>query len=107
MSLGFVRLLVLATLAICSRYVLCGRFILTNPKDIEKRFGFLDWHEKRIEPRFNIAPSQDILMVIRDPQRGVTDEMAKWGFAPFWADSSGTNKKKPPPINARAESLTK
>jgi putative SOS response-associated peptidase YedK len=97
----------------CGRYalsqkwdVLVERFILTNPKDIEKRFGFLDWHEKRIEPRFNIAPSQDILMVVRDAQQGLTDQMAKWGFAPLWADSSGT-KKKPPPINARAESLAK
>jgi putative SOS response-associated peptidase YedK len=87
---------------------MCGRFNLTNPKDIEKRFGFLDWHEKRIEPRFNIAPSQDILMVVRDPLQGVTDRMAKWGFAPFWADSSATTqKKRPPPINARAESLVK
>ena len=88
----------------CGRYalsqqwdVLVERFILTNPKDIEKRFGFLDWHEKRIEPRFNIAPSQDILMVVRDPRQGLMDQLAKWGFAPFWVDSSGTKKKRPPP----------
>jgi putative SOS response-associated peptidase YedK len=84
---------------------MCGRFNLTNPKDIEKRFGFLDWHEKRIEPRFNIAPSQDILMVVRDPRQGLMDQVAKWGFAPFWADSSEVKKKRPPPINARAENL--
>ena len=86
---------------------MCGRFNLTNPKDIEKRFGFLDWHEKRIEPRFNIAPSQDILMVVRDPQLGQMDRSARWGFAPFWVDSSATRTKRPPPINARAESLVK
>src|SRR5437667_9540151 len=97
----------------CGRYalsqqwdVLVERFILTNPKDIEKRFGFLDWHEKRIEPRFNIAPSQDILMVVRDPQQGLLDHMAKWGFAPCWAGSPGA-RKKPPPSNARAGSLAK
>jgi putative SOS response-associated peptidase YedK len=97
----------------CGRYalsqkwdVLVERFILTNPNDIEQRFGFLDWHEKRIEPRFNIAPSQDILTIVRDDAaHGPHDQLARWGFAPFWADAS-TGKKRPPPINARAEALT-
>ena len=35
---------------------MCGRFNLTKPKDVIERFGFLDWSEKRIQPRFNIAP---------------------------------------------------
>src|ERR1041385_2573650 len=99
------QVILLSTLAIISRSVLCGRFNLTNPKDIERRFGFLDWHEKRIEPRFNIAPSQDILMVVRDAEGARLDRLARWGFAPFWADSAAAQKKRPPPINARAESL--
>jgi putative SOS response-associated peptidase YedK len=81
---------------------MCGRFNLSNPKDIEERFGFLDWHEKRIEPRFNIAPSQDILTIVQLPDGSRSGQLARWGFAPFWADKTS---KKPPPINARAESL--
>src|SRR6185437_3057536 len=42
---------------------MCGRFNLRNPKDIIERFGFMDWSDKRIEPRFNIAPSQEILTI--------------------------------------------
>jgi putative SOS response-associated peptidase YedK len=94
----------------CGRYalaqqwdVLVERFILTKPHEIEARFGFLDWHEKRIEPRFNIAPSQDILTVVRDLDQRPRARMARWGLAPFWAKSSGS--KRPPPINARAETL--
>jgi putative SOS response-associated peptidase YedK len=97
------RLLLLAMLAIWSGCVLCGRFNLTKPQDIEARFGFLDWHEKRIEPRFNIAPSQEILTIVRDP--GPEVRAARWGFAPFWAE--GTDSKRPPPINARVETLAR
>jgi putative SOS response-associated peptidase YedK len=85
---------------------MCGRFNLTDPAEIEERFGFLDWHEKRIEPRFNIAPSQDILTVVQRSDGSRSGQLARWGFQPFWADSGGTSgAKRPPPINARAESL--
>jgi putative SOS response-associated peptidase YedK len=82
----------------------CGRFNLTNPKDIEERFGFLDWHEKRIEPRFNIAPSQEILTIVQLPLEKPIVQTAIWGLRPFWLDT-GSGSGKPPPINARAEAL--
>ena len=82
---------------------MCGRFNLTSPREIEARFGFLDWHEKRIEPRFNIAPSQDILTVVRERDQAPRAQMARWGLEPFWARSSGPKRR--PPINARAETL--
>jgi putative SOS response-associated peptidase YedK len=81
----------------------CGRFNLSDPRDIEERFGFFDWHEKRIEPRFNIAPSQEILTVIELPDGTRSGQLARWGFAPFWTDAAAS--KRPPPINARAESI--
>jgi putative SOS response-associated peptidase YedK len=80
---------------------MCGRFNLSDPRDIEERFGFFDWHEKRIEPRFNIAPSQEIVTVVQLPEGARSGQLARWGFAPFWADP----RVGPPPINARAESL--
>ena len=95
-----IRLLVLATVAIWTQYVLCGRFNLTRPKDIVERFGFMDWSDKRIEPRFNIAPSQEILTIVQEPLGGPFAQVATWGLKPFWL-----RKGAPPPINARAEAL--
>jgi putative SOS response-associated peptidase YedK len=100
-----IRVLLLAMLAICSRHVLCGRFNLTRPKEVVERFGFMDWTEKRIEPRFNIAPSQEILTIVQLPQGPAFAQTATWGLKPFWLNSATGSAKKPPPINARAESL--
>jgi putative SOS response-associated peptidase YedK len=80
---------------------MCGRYNLTRTKDIVKRFGFVDWHERRIEPRFNIAPSQEILTIVQKPFGPPFAQMATWGLKPFWQKAI----KRPPPINARAESL--
>jgi putative SOS response-associated peptidase YedK len=83
---------------------MCGRFNLVDPRAIEERFGFFDWHEKRIEPRFNIAPSQEILTLIWSPDgTQIEAQFARWGFAPSGAQPG--SPKRPPPINARAESL--
>ena len=79
---------------------MCGRFNLTNPKDIVARFGFMDWSDKRIEPRFNIAPSQEIVTIVQLPLEAPEVRMAVWGLKPFWLA-----KGKPPPINARGEAL--
>jgi putative SOS response-associated peptidase YedK len=78
----------------------CGRFNLTRARDIEKRFGFMDWHERRIEPRFNIAPTQEILTIVEreDGSRAVTT--MTWGLVPFWMRSAPR-----PQINARAETI--
>jgi putative SOS response-associated peptidase YedK len=80
---------------------MCGRFNLTNPTDIVQRFGFMDWSDKRIEPRFNIAPSQEILTIVQLPLEQPNAQMAIWGLKPFWLE-----KGKAPPINARAEALS-
>ena len=60
----------------------------------------MDWSDKRIEPRFNIAPSQEILTLIQEPLSEPVAQTAIWGLKPFWLQ-----KGKPPPINARAEAL--
>jgi putative SOS response-associated peptidase YedK len=82
---------------------MCGRFNLTKPQEIQARFGFLDWHERRIEPRFNIAPSQEILTIVREPGAPSQTVMARWGLEPLWLTRSA--QRRPPPINARAESI--
>lgn len=79
---------------------MCGRFNLTRPSEVIERFGFLDWSEKRVEPRFNIAPSQEILTIVQLPLQQPAVQTAIWGLKPFWLE-----KGKPPPINVRAETL--
>ena len=81
---------------------MCGRFNLTKPEEPQARFDFIDWHERRIEPRFNIAPSQDILTIVQRPLGAPFAQDAKWGLAPPWLQPTS---KRPPPINARAESV--
>jgi putative SOS response-associated peptidase YedK len=79
---------------------MCGRYALTDPRDIIERFGFMDWSDKRPEPRFNIAPSQEILTIVQLPLQPPEPRTAIWGLKPFWLQ-----KGKAPPINARAEAL--
>jgi putative SOS response-associated peptidase YedK len=80
---------------------MCGRFNLTDPAAVQARFDFVDWHERRIEPKFNIAPAQDILTIVQEQEDPPLAQDAIWGLAPHWL-RSGSSK---PPINARAESV--
>ena len=54
-----------------------------------------------IEPRYNIAPTDDIL-VIRGSDQGRSGLMMRWGLIPHWVKDA---KKLPLLFNARAESL--
>ena len=65
----------------------CGRFNLTKPQEIQARFGFVDWHERRIEPRFNISPSEEILTVVQSTGGAAVAQVAVWGLAPRWLES--------------------
>ncbi|HEY0582861.1 MAG TPA: SOS response-associated peptidase [Chloroflexota bacterium] len=78
--------------------LVCGRFNLTRPSDIEERFGFMDWHERRIAPRFNIAPTQEILTIVQRADGGRAVQVATWGLVPLWM-----RDRPKPHINARLE----
>jgi putative SOS response-associated peptidase YedK len=80
---------------------MCGRYTLANPEEIAERFGLEALSETRIEPRFNVAPSQGVL-VVRGRENGPALDVMRWGFQPAWMKGDG---KRPPPINARSESL--
>jgi putative SOS response-associated peptidase YedK len=98
-----IRCLLLAAIGFWVQSALCGRFNLVRPKEIVARFGFMDWSDKRIEPRFNIAPSQEILTIVQEPLGGPFVQTATWGLKPFWL---AKGSRRPPPINVRAESLS-
>ena len=75
---------------------MCGRFTLHSRDRILLR-GFSP-SELPFEPRYNIAPSQEIL-AIGDFGKGLEARMLTWGLIPSWSsDGKGF-------INARAETL--
>ncbi len=55
------------------------------------------------EPRYNIAPTQDVVVVRADPASGRRmASMIRWGLIPSWS-KEGTKGR--PMINARGETL--
>jgi putative SOS response-associated peptidase YedK len=80
---------------------MCGRFAQrTDAKRLAKEFKVREVPD--VEPRYNIAPTQDILSV-----RQVDDEreavFLKWGLVPSWAKDATIGAKL---INARSETVT-
>ena len=85
---------------------MCGRFSLTaTPEEVEAMFALLDI--EAFPPRYNIAPTQPILMVVagerREPGSNLPERNAllvRWGLIPAWAKNP---KDMPLLINARSE----
>jgi len=62
---------------------MCGRFTLTV--DLETlRALFRFRYQGSLAPRFNIAPSQEVLTVIVEEGERI-GKMMRWGLVPFWA----------------------
>lgn len=80
---------------------MCGRFRLGKGRQALKKF-FGAAHGIEWEPRYNIAPTQDIVTVRQDssqPKRVLS--LMRWGLIPSWSkDSAGAARM----INARSES---
>ena len=85
---------------------MCGRFTLRTPASVLiQQFGlppddgfFGPWL-----PRYNIAPTQDILAVRRTPdQDGRQAAMLRWGLIPSWAKDPAIGNRM---INARSETV--
>lgn len=85
---------------------MCGRFALVQgPETVEEAFG-LDRLDP-FPPRYNIAPTQPILIVAAgqrpEPGSNLTGrraQLARWGFVPSWVKDTA---QFPLLINARAE----
>ena len=73
------------------------RYSLTDPSPLKRRFNLEEFAETAIVPRFNVAPTQQIPIIVEHEQKHEL-VLARWGFQPFWMKDS----KRPPLINARA-----
>lgn len=80
---------------------MCGRYTIIHSADaVAERFG-VQAPPYDPGPRYNVAPSQGINMVIVDGgRRGLA--LAHWGLVPFWAKDPSIGSRL---INARAETL--
>jgi len=82
---------------------MCGRFVSSSPPDeLAKYFDVDAVAEQVIEPSYNVAPSQDVFVVVETGGVRRLDRF-RWGLVPFWAKDPTTGYKM---INARAESVT-
>ncbi len=79
---------------------MCGRFTLTvNPAEAQETFTEYTFPQN-FAPRFNIAPSQPILVIPNDDQNAA--DFFIWGLIPMWAKDPSIGNRL---INARAETL--
>ena len=85
---------------------MCGRFSLTaTPEEVQELFGLEEIED--FPPRYNIAPTQPILIIAGDRRREEGDNrtdrralLARWGFIPGWVKDPA---EFPLLINARSE----
>src|ERR1017187_7729706 len=82
--------------------VMCGRYRLSKRKQlIEEYFeaaNEVDW-----EPRYNIAPSQNVDIIRQDPSRPRREfSQVRWGLIPYWAKEASIGNKM---TNARSETV--
>jgi putative SOS response-associated peptidase YedK len=83
---------------------MCGRYTLTaDLKTVADRFGApmpADEWATSAPPRYNIAPTQSVIVVGDDGKRYM--KQMRWGLIPSWAKDPSIGNKM---INARAETV--
>ncbi|WP_298260426.1 SOS response-associated peptidase [Bradyrhizobium sp.] len=78
---------------------MCGRFVITSPPEaLRQFFGYFE--QPNFPPRFNVAPTQPIPVVINHDGRHF--RLMRWGFWPAWVKDP---RKFTHLINARAETV--
>ncbi len=79
---------------------MCGRFVLFSSVSIIAREFALLPENIVFSPKYNIAPAQEVLIVVAGGERRLI--RCRWGFIPQWAKDPDAGYKM---INARAETL--
>ena len=81
---------------------MCGRFTSkAKPEDVEQEFKVGKINPKLFTPRYNVAPTQMIPVVLEQNGERIIEAL-RWGLIPSWAKDESIGSKM---INARAETL--
>jgi putative SOS response-associated peptidase YedK len=79
---------------------MCGRYVILSPPEaMRQAFGYAD--QPNFPPRYNIAPTQPIPVVILG-NGGRYFRLMRWGLIPAWVKDP---RQFTPIINARAETV--
>jgi putative SOS response-associated peptidase YedK len=79
---------------------MCGRFVANIPADVLKGiFALIE--TPQIEPRYNVAPTQQVAVVRNQGDRNRLD-LLKWGLVPTWSKDLSFGSHL---INARSETV--
>ena len=78
---------------------MCGRFAqILPPEAIEQLFSVrIPWN---LQPRYNLAPTQDALTIFSEEDGARAARMMRWGLIPSWAKEESIGNRL---INARSE----
>ncbi len=80
---------------------MCGRFAFFSPREaVQEYFGIEV--PFALEPRYNVAPSQEVAVIRQQADTQPEAAMLKWGLVPFWAKDAVIGNRM---INARAETV--
>jgi putative SOS response-associated peptidase YedK len=78
---------------------MCGRFVISSsPQLLRQLFGYFE--QPNFPPRFNVAPTQPIPVIVSDQGRHF--RLMRWGLWPVWVKDP---RKFTLLINARAETV--
>ena len=80
---------------------MCGRYSLTTPLEgVQQLFGIDEM--PNLAARYNIAPTQPVVVIRRGETGGRELTHMRWGLVPSWAKAVNSG---PLPINARADTI--
>lgn len=80
---------------------MCGRFVSASPPGEIARYFDAEAPEAALEPSYNVAPTNDVYVVLADGRTRRVTPM-HWGLVPRWAKDPSVGNRM---INARAETL--
>jgi len=87
---------------------MCGRVIQSSSPLRLAIIDGLDVSDSRmgnVRPRYNAAPSQELLVIRENHETGERSlDLIKWGLIPYWCKDPKGGRK---PINAKAETVAK
>jgi len=89
---------------ICNNFLMCGRYRLSRRKQVLEEYFDTAPGEEGWNPRYNIAPTQNVLVIRQNPKEPVREmSYVRWGLIPSWVKDSSDAAKM---INARSETAS-